>query len=67
MFNKDFLIKAFMEGFMPLINLFFLPLFLWVIVPGGILWFLTGREKTAYYVGAFIGLLLLFKLGPFSN
>jgi hypothetical protein len=67
LFDKELFLNAFLEGLTPIIIHLFLPFILWVVIPGGILWLVTGMRKEGYYVGALLGLGLLFTVGPFSK
>jgi hypothetical protein len=66
-FDAELFLNTFLEGFLSTIIQLFQPFIYWVVVPGGILWLVTGMRKEGYYVGALLGLILLFTIGPFSN
>jgi len=51
---------------MPVIYLIFIPLLIWVVLPG-VIFSVLFRNKGLYNLGAFGGLIALFTIGPFSN
>ncbi len=65
MFTTEMLVTSIIEGVGPLINIFFLPIILWVVFPG-ILFSMIVRIKGSYQIGAFLGLVALLTIGPWS-
>lgn len=66
MLGKEAIRNAFMEGFMSVITTYFVPFFLWILIPG-VATSILFKSKNAFSVGAFIGLIALFTIGPFAK
>ncbi|MEN8698436.1 hypothetical protein [Bacillus infantis] len=59
------LFNAFIEV-MPVLLEGFLPIILWISIPGIVMSMLF-KSRDGYTVGAFLGLVGAFTIGPFSN
>ncbi|MEW8985886.1 MAG: hypothetical protein AB2401_02565 [Bacillus sp. (in: firmicutes)] len=59
------LINAFFEAFTPVVKALFVPIILWIMIPGLITKILFKRND-AYIIGAFLGLIGMIIIGPFS-
>jgi hypothetical protein len=55
-----------LEGVVPLLKIFFAPIFLWVLMPGLVTQVIF-KSRQAYSIGAFVGLIALFTFGPLSS
>lgn len=64
--SSELILEAFFEAFIPVFQLIFIPIFFWIMLPGLVSRILLKR-KEAYIIGAFIGMIGLFTIGPFSN
>jgi hypothetical protein len=56
---SSILVKGFLDGIVPLLNVFLAPILLWVLLPG-IVAQVIFKRKEAYSIGAFIGLVTVF-------
>jgi hypothetical protein len=64
--SSEEILNAFLEAFIPIINLIIVPVFIWIILPGVVTRILF-KKKEAYAIGAFLGMIGLFTVGPLSN
>lgn len=64
--SSELILKTFFEAFTPVIELIFIPIIFWIMIPGLVTRILFKR-KDAYTIGAFIGLIGMFTIGPYSN
>lgn len=55
-----------LEGIIPVLKVFFAPIFFWILLPG-IGSQLLFKSRNAYPIGAFIGLIAAVSFGPFSS
>jgi positive regulator of sigma E activity len=62
---SEILINAMLEVIPPMID-FFLPIFLWILIPGTLA-FMLFKSKDAYTVGGILGLVGAFTIGPLSS
>lgn len=60
------LFESMMDGFLPILTTYILPIGLWMLVPAVILR-LIFKSQLSFQVGALIGLALCFFIGPFST
>jgi hypothetical protein len=58
--------NGFLQGFIPILKVLIAPLILWIFIPGMVTQVLF-KSRQAYSIGAFMGLIALFTLGPFSS
>ncbi|MFT4413324.1 hypothetical protein ACLM5H_05645 [Fredinandcohnia humi] len=63
--DSQIIIDALLQGLLPVFDAF-KPLLIWVVLPG-IITTMIFKSKEGYTVGAILGLLLAFTIGPFSN
>lgn len=63
---SEIFMSGFLQGFIPVLKSFISPLILWILIPGIVTQVLF-KSRQAYPIGAFIGLIALFTLGPFSS
>lgn len=64
--SSELILNAFFEAFTPVFQLIFIPIFLWIMIPGLVTRILLKR-KEAYIIGAFLGMVGMFTIGPYSN
>ncbi|WP_226677167.1 hypothetical protein [Mesobacillus jeotgali] len=64
--SSELILNAFFEAFTPVIELILMPVFLWIMIPGLVTRILFKR-KDAYIIGAFLGLIGMFMIGPYSS
>ncbi|RLQ91503.1 hypothetical protein [Planomicrobium sp. Y74] len=60
------LYESMMDGFLPVLTTYILPIGLWMLVPAVMLR-LIFKSQLSFQVGALIGLALCFFIGPFST
>jgi hypothetical protein len=66
--NIDFsglIFNAFFHGAFSILKIL-APILLWVLIPGVVTQIIF-KSRQAYSIGAFVGLLGLFTIGPFGN
>ncbi|XKE95556.1 hypothetical protein LG326_04250 [Metaplanococcus flavidus] len=66
MIFSSVLFESMLDGFLPILTGYFLPIGLWMLVPAVILR-LIFKSKLSFQVGALVGLALCFFIGPFST
>ena len=66
MIFSSVLFESMLDGFLPILTGYILPIGLWMLVPAVILR-LIFKSKLSFQVGALIGLALCFFIGPFST
>lgn len=60
------LFESIMNGFVPIFTAYILPVGLWMLVPA-VAFRLVFKSQLSFQVGALIGLVLCFFIGPFST
>ncbi|MCM3663436.1 hypothetical protein M3204_03400 [Mesobacillus subterraneus] len=64
--SYEVIFDKFFEVFIPVMNSVLVPILLWIMLPGLVTQILLKRNG-AYTIGAFIGLIGMFTIGPYSN
>ncbi|WLR54274.1 hypothetical protein LC048_17760 [Mesobacillus subterraneus] len=64
--SNEVILEAFFEAFTPVLKSILIPILLWIVIPGIVTQVLL-QKKSAYTIGAFIGVIAMFTIVPYSK